>query len=299
VAPHGRPRLWRRVPPVVARQGARPLWFGKVADRCGSAPDAGKDRGQGPPGCAPPAAGCHQSQASRGHGGGPALAWPVAAPNMLPDSSSVRTSTVSPPPSVQLVIFASCRPATSAATLHGAPGLIPRSASAPAKAARSAADAALEAITADWASRRSSAMAIITTNPNPAARTVPDPRSEKLPGSASSGGFCSGSPSFVGPFLCSGLAGVFAGLPGAGFPCVGFPCVGFPCAGFPGVGFPCGVMTPRPLRSAPEVAAQAGKTAAPRDGCPQRRPFRREPVPGRTVSRAPSFRPGRTPCPRP
>ncbi|MDR6508894.1 hypothetical protein J2805_004621 [Arthrobacter oryzae] len=83
---------------------------------------------------------------------------------------------------MQLTIFAPCRPATSAATEHGTPGLIPRSASAAASAARSAAAAALDAITADWASRSINAMATITTIPSPAASIVPDPRSGDRPG---------------------------------------------------------------------------------------------------------------------
>lgn len=201
-----------------------------------------------------------------GHGGGPALAWPVATPNMLLFKSSVRTSTVSLPPSVQLVIFAPCRPATSAATEHGTPWLIPRSASAAASAARSAAAAALDAITADWASNSINAMASITTMPSPAARTVPDPRSWP----------CSGSPACAPP--------------GSGFPCSPFPGFGFPCSPFPGSGFPgCGApatFTRPQLRDAAPGRARSVpvRSTSPTDGLARTPRFRSWPKPGRTTS---------------
>jgi hypothetical protein len=55
-----------------------------------------------------------------------------------------------------------------------------------------------------------------------------------------------------------------------------------------------GVMPPSPSKSAPETGGALGKPAARRDGSPLIRPFHRGPAPGRTVSTAPSFRPGRT-----
>lgn len=110
-------------------------------------------------------------------GGGPARACPVAAPTTVRACNSVRTSTVWPVPCAQAVTLASCRAATAAAIAHGSPPVSPRAASAAARAARSAADAALDAITADCASSSTRAIAVITTRPRAAARTVPEPRS--------------------------------------------------------------------------------------------------------------------------